>query len=72
MECIYCQEPVMFTGTLRSNLDPMSLYDDVEIWNALEHSHLKPYITETYAGGINEIVSCEEFRQANLNVFILY
>lgn len=35
------QEPVLFSGTLRSNLDPLNKYDDSELWNALEHVELK-------------------------------
>ncbi|KAK8782898.1 hypothetical protein V5799_015760, partial [Amblyomma americanum] len=37
-------DPVLFSGTLRSNLDPFDKLGDDELWRALEHSHLKEYV----------------------------
>ncbi|KAJ3211001.1 hypothetical protein HDU82_006910 [Entophlyctis luteolus] len=33
------QDPVLFEGTLRSNLDPLDEFSDGEIWTALKESH---------------------------------
>ncbi|CAF0716997.1 unnamed protein product [Brachionus calyciflorus] len=38
------QDPVIFSGSIRMNLDPFSKHSDAEIWNALELSHLKDFI----------------------------
>src|SRR5690625_123153 len=41
---------VLFSGTIRSNLDPFSLYPDDLLWQALGHSHFKEYITSQGQG----------------------
>ncbi|CAM9778343.1 unnamed protein product, partial [Ectocarpus fasciculatus] len=39
------QDPVMFCGTMRDNLDPFGLCDDVTIWAALEAARLAQYVS---------------------------
>jgi len=34
------QDPLLFSGTLRTNLDPFGLHDDVVLWDALKRSYL--------------------------------
>lgn len=38
------QDPILFSGTLRFNLDPLAQHSDQELWSALEHSHLVEYV----------------------------
>ena len=38
------QDPVLFSGSLRMNIDPFNAYSDDAIWQALEHSHLKAFV----------------------------
>ncbi|XP_020574947.1 ABC transporter C family member 8-like [Phalaenopsis equestris] len=38
------QEPTLFRGSIRSNLDPLGVYTDHEIWEALERCQLKSVI----------------------------
>ncbi|XP_071153584.1 multidrug resistance-associated protein 1-like [Mytilus edulis] len=38
------QDPVIFSESLRENLDPKNEFSDEQIWKALECAHLKDYI----------------------------
>lgn len=50
------QEPVLFSGTMRRNLDPFDEYTDDVLWKALEQVELKEVIAELPAG-LNSNVS---------------
>merc|ERR1712124_216873 len=38
------QEPALFAGTLRSNLDPFENFSDEEIWSVVEKARLIDYV----------------------------
>ncbi|KAJ5176747.1 Metal resistance protein YCF1 [Penicillium canariense] len=39
------QDPAMFEGTLRDNLDPRHAHDDTELWSVLDHAKLKDHVS---------------------------
>ena len=39
------QDPVLFSGSLRMNLDPFESYSDTDLWRALESAHLKTFVS---------------------------
>ncbi|CAB4272961.1 unnamed protein product [Prunus armeniaca] len=45
------QTPFLFEGSLRDNLDPFRLSDDLKIWKALERCHVKEEVEA--AGGLD-------------------
>lgn len=50
------QEPVLFSGSMRYNLDPFEEYSDDKLWDALEEVKLKPVISEL-PGGLQSNIS---------------
>ncbi|XP_050638323.1 multidrug resistance-associated protein 1-like [Macaca thibetana thibetana] len=38
------QHPVLFSGTLQMNLDPLNKYSDSKLWEVLELCHLKEFV----------------------------
>ncbi|KAF9966127.1 hypothetical protein BGZ70_003222 [Mortierella alpina] len=50
------QDPVLFHGTFRYNLDPLSRHTEQELWKALETSDLKVFVQQQ-DGGLDGIVT---------------
>lgn len=38
------KDPVIFSGTLKRNLDPFGQHDDAAIWHSLQLAHLKSFV----------------------------
>ena len=49
------QDPVLFSGTLRMNLDPFDHYPDSQLWETLKMSHLESFVTSLKEGLQHEI-----------------
>ncbi|EFA03945.1 probable multidrug resistance-associated protein lethal(2)03659 [Tribolium castaneum] len=44
------QEPILFSGTVRKNLDPFDQYQDDQIWSVLEKVKLKEFVASSDLG----------------------
>ncbi|XP_010460830.1 PREDICTED: ABC transporter C family member 11 isoform X1 [Camelina sativa] len=44
------QSPVLFSGTVRFNIDPFSEHNDTELWEALQRAHIKDVINRNPFG----------------------
>ena len=44
------QDPVLFSGSIRLNLDPFNMFNDEMLWKAIEQAHLKSFISELKNG----------------------
>eukprot|EP00644_Phytophthora_capsici_P007504 jgi/Phyca11/7713/fgenesh1_pm.PHYCAscaffold_21_\ len=50
------QDPVLFSGTLRANMDPFGTYSDAEMWVVLQQVHLADAVAK-WGSGLDFIVS---------------
>ena len=44
------QDPIIFNGTIRFNLDPFNQFEDSKLWSALKDSHLDEFLKKTNEG----------------------
>ena len=44
------QEPQLFEGTMRENVDPTGVFADADIWESLRQAHLKDYVMSLPGG----------------------
>lgn len=51
-------DPILFSGTLRSNLDPFDEKTDDEIWKALEHVDMKNSVSMLIKGLSTKVENC--------------
>lgn len=42
------QDPMLFRGTLRFNLDPTNQFTDSQLWEALENTYLKQKVRTNF------------------------
>ena len=45
------QDPVLFAGTLRFNLDPFEKYTDAQLWRIIEIAHLRHFVNSVSESG---------------------
>nr|CAD7423725.1 unnamed protein product [Timema monikensis] len=50
------QDPVLFSGSLRQNLDPFNNLSDDAVWKAIDHAHLKSFV-KSLPAGLNHQIS---------------
>ena len=49
------QDPVLFMGSVRKNLDPFGNYSDEELWNVLQEVHLANDVRQMGSGLDSEV-----------------
>nr|GMD83307.1 ABC transporter C family member 2-like [Ipomoea batatas] len=54
------QSPVLFSGSVRFNLDPFNEHNDADLWEALERAHLKDVIRRSSLGLDTEVSEAGE------------
>lgn len=75
------QDPILFSGTIRTNIDPFSNYSDADIWSVLEEVHMKSKITNlnqsvsesstSFSSGEKQLICLARALIQHLNIIVL-
>ncbi|CAG9768733.1 unnamed protein product [Ceutorhynchus assimilis] len=75
------QDPVLFSGTIRTNIDPFNKYSDADIWKALGKVHMKSSVTSlnkiiddlsaTYSSGQKQLICLARALVQNNKIIVL-
>ena len=58
-------QPLLFSGTIRSNLDPFGLYDDARLWDALRRAYLVDNFDEPGTGKFSQDIKQDDYEYRN-------
>ena len=51
------QDPILFIGSLRKNIDPFNEYEDQQLWSALEATNLKKSVSADLTNGLDSVIA---------------
>ena len=49
------QDPILFSGTIRSNIDPFNVHDDEKVYSALKSFHLYNFVSSLESGILHQL-----------------
>ncbi|KAL4073127.1 P-loop containing nucleoside triphosphate hydrolase protein, partial [Scleroderma yunnanense] len=55
------QDAFLFSGTLRTNLDPFGVYDDARLWDALRRAYLVDFLQELQPGPFEGVLPSDSW-----------